>query len=57
MSDCDVLVLGSGAAGMTAALAAHEAGAKVRLLERSEKIGGTSAVSGGVIWVANNPRM
>ncbi|MFN5819908.1 MAG: FAD-binding protein, partial [Novosphingobium sp.] len=26
MSDCDVLVLGSGAAGMTAALAAHEAG-------------------------------
>ena len=57
MSDCDVLVLGSGAAGMTAALAAHEAGAKVRLLERGEKIGGTSAVSGGVIWVANNPRM
>jgi 3-oxosteroid 1-dehydrogenase len=57
MSDCDVLVLGSGAAGMTAALAAHEAGASVRLLERGDKVGGTSAVSGGVIWVANNPRM
>lgn len=57
MQDCDVLVLGSGAAGMTAALAAHEAGATVRLLERADHVGGTSAISGGVIWVANNPRM
>lgn len=57
MNDCDVLVLGSGAAGMTAALAAHEAGARVRLLERADRVGGTSAVSGGVIWVADNPRM
>lgn len=57
MSDCDVLVLGSGAAGLTAALSAHEAGARVRLLERGTKIGGTSAISGGVIWVADNPRM
>ena len=52
----DVIVLGSGAAGLTAALAAHESGAKVRVIERFDRIGGTSAISGGVIWVANNPR-
>lgn len=57
MSNCDVLVLGSGAAGLTAALAAHEAGARVRLLERDARVGGTSAISGGVIWVPDNPRM
>lgn len=54
--DCDVIVLGSGSAGLAAALAAHESGARVRVIERFDRIGGTSAVSGGVIWVANNPR-
>ncbi|MGN6495954.1 MAG: FAD-dependent oxidoreductase [Tsuneonella sp.] len=52
----DVVVLGTGAAGLTAALAAHAGGAKVALLERGERVGGTSAVSGGVIWTAGNPR-
>ncbi|QIG55430.1 FAD-dependent oxidoreductase [Altererythrobacter sp. BO-6] len=56
MEQVDVIVLGCGAAGMTAALAAHEAGAKVALVERFDRIGGTAAVSGGVIWVADNPR-
>lgn len=42
---------------MAAALAAHEAGARVALIERGDRIGGTSAISGGVIWVADNPRM
>lgn len=56
MEDVDVIVLGCGAAGMTAALAAHETGASVALIERFDRIGGTAAVSGGVIWVANNPR-
>ncbi len=57
MDNVDVIVLGTGAAGMTAALAAHEAGASVALIERGSRIGGTSAISGGVIWVADNPRM
>jgi succinate dehydrogenase/fumarate reductase flavoprotein subunit len=57
MDECDVIVLGTGAAGMTAALSAHEACARVRLVERFDRVGGTSAVSGGVIWVADNPRM
>ena len=52
--ETDVLVLGTGAAGMTAALAAHAAGAGVMLLEKSRLVGGTTAVSGGVVWVPNN---
>jgi len=57
MGEVDVIVLGTGAAGMAAALAAHEAGATVALIERWDRVGGTSAISGGVIWVADNPRM
>lgn len=56
MIEVDVIVLGCGAAGMAAALAAHEAGVEVAIVERFDRIGGTAAVSGGVIWVANNPR-
>jgi succinate dehydrogenase/fumarate reductase flavoprotein subunit len=52
--DTDVLVLGSGACGLTAAVAAADAGVRVTLLERSDLIGGTSAVSGGIVWVPNN---
>ncbi|WP_017664843.1 FAD-dependent oxidoreductase [Porphyrobacter sp. AAP82] len=57
MDAVDVIILGTGAAGMAAALSAHAAGAKVALVERWDRIGGTSAISGGVIWVADNPRM
>jgi succinate dehydrogenase/fumarate reductase flavoprotein subunit len=57
MSEVDVIILGTGAAGMAAAIAAHDAGASVALVERWDRIGGTSAISGGVIWVADNPRM
>ena len=48
--DVDVVVLGTGAGGLVAALAAHESGASVRVLEKSKFIGGTTALSGGVIW-------
>lgn len=57
MKETDVIILGTGAAGMAAALAAHETGAEVLLVEKHERVGGTSAISGGVIWVADNPRM
>ncbi len=50
----DVLVAGSGAAGLTAALAAAVAGAGVLIVERAEKLGGTSALSGGRVWVPAN---
>ncbi|GIX31328.1 MAG: 3-oxosteroid 1-dehydrogenase [Porticoccaceae bacterium] len=50
----DVVVVGSGAAGATAALRAAERGLSVVILEKSHKFGGTSATSGGVIWVPNH---
>lgn len=50
----DVVVLGSGAAGLTAALAAALAGAEVGLYEKSAVLGGSSAISGGVPWVPLN---
>lgn len=50
----DVIVLGSGAAGLTAALAAATSGAEVGLYEKAGLLGGSSAISGGVPWVPLN---
>lgn len=50
----DVIVLGSGAAGMTAALAAADAGARVALYEKADVLGGTTALSSGVAWLPAN---
>lgn len=52
--DCDILVAGSGAAGLTAALVAALQGMRVLLIEKTKLIGGTTAYSGGVIWVPGN---
>lgn len=47
----DVIVVGAGAAGMSAALCAALDGARVLLVERTDYVGGTSALSGGTTWV------
>ena len=52
--ECDVIVLGTGVAGLTAALAAAHSGSSVRIYEKSSLVGGTSAMSGGIIWMPNN---
>ena len=46
----DVLVLGAGLAGMSAAVTAAEAGAKTVLIERAPMIGGSAVLSGGYVW-------
>lgn len=53
----DVVVLGSGAGGLVAALAAHDNGATVGVFEKSTAVGGTSAWSGGMVWVPDNHHM
>lgn len=56
-SEYDLVVIGSGAAGMTAALAAHCGGMKVGIFEKDSFFGGSTAVSGGAIWIPDNPKM
>src|SRR5215217_6410377 len=46
----DVIVVGGGMAGLTAALAAAEAGGDVLVLESEPAVGGSMAISGGLIW-------
>jgi 3-oxosteroid 1-dehydrogenase len=50
----DVVVLGSGIAGLAGALAAHEKGLSAVVLEKAEKVGGGTTNSYGLIWVGNN---
>ena len=51
----DVIVAGSGAAGMTAALTAAKRGLKVLVIDAASCFGGSTARSGGGIWIRNNP--
>lgn len=51
----DVVVVGSGACGMLAAVCAADHGLRPVVIEKSDRYGGTSAVSGGGVWVPCNP--
>src|ERR1044072_7425 len=49
--ECDVLVIGSGASGMSAAVTAAAHGLDVLVIEKEPKFGGTTARSGGWLWI------
>ncbi|MBT7286082.1 MAG: FAD-dependent oxidoreductase [Rhodospirillaceae bacterium] len=53
----DVVVVGTGAAGLSAALAASVHGAKTLVLEKAAVLGGTTAMSGGCIWIPGHHYM
>lgn len=53
----DLVVVGSGIGGLTAAITAKLEGLRPLLLEKTPLIGGSSALSGGVLWLPNNPLM
>jgi len=53
----DVVVIGAGAGGMTAAAVAAAEGLSVLLIEKTEFIGGTTAWSGGMVWIPVNAKM
>src|SRR4030081_3467535 len=50
----DVIFLGSGVAGLTAALAPHELGLRPLVLEKASRLGGGTVSSYGLIWVGQN---
>jgi succinate dehydrogenase/fumarate reductase flavoprotein subunit len=53
--ECDLLVVGSGAGGLAAAVTAAWLGLDVIVVEKCERVGGTSAWSGGWLWIPRNP--
>lgn len=56
-TEVDLLVVGSGVGAMSAAITAHDLGARVLMVEKSPQYGGSSAMSGGGLWIPNNHLM
>lgn len=56
-AEYDLVVLGAGAGGMTAALVGAIEGMRVLVIESSRQVGGTTARSSGTVWIPDNPHM
>ena len=52
-----MIVLGTGAAGLTAAVVGRRVRRRVGVFEKADLVGGTTAWSGGQVWIPNNPHM
>jgi 3-oxosteroid 1-dehydrogenase len=52
--EADLVAIGSGIGGLSAAIAAHDHGISAMVLERSEQVGGVTALSQGQVWVSGN---
>jgi 3-oxosteroid 1-dehydrogenase len=53
----NIVIVGTGAAGLVAAITAAECGLRVTLLEKANQWGGTSSWSGGALWIPAHPLM
>ena len=53
----DLLIAGSGGGGMVAALAALDSGIEPLVVEKQALVGGATGMSGGMVWLPNNPLM
>jgi len=53
----DFVIVGSGGGGLVAALAAFDVGLKPVVIEKQQFVGGSTSMSGGVVWLPNNPLM
>jgi 3-oxosteroid 1-dehydrogenase len=52
--ETDLVAIGSGIGGLSAAITAHDKGLQALVLERSDQVGGVTALSQGQVWVAGN---
>lgn len=55
-TECDVLVIGAGAGGLSTAISAKHHGLDVVVVEKAPVFGGTTAFSGGVLWIPGSPQ-
>lgn len=53
----DLVIAGSGGGGMVAALAALDCGLQPLIIEKQPLVGGSTGLSGGIVWLPNNPLM
>ncbi len=53
----DLLIAGSGGGGMVAGLAALDSGLEPLIVEKQALVGGSTGLSGGIVWLPNNPLM
>ena len=53
----DIVTVGSGCGGLTAALAAHAADLKPVILEKQGVVDGSTRMPGGMVWIPDNPLM